>query len=701
MYSKSETPAIPFDWAAPVTHLIGVGEKLAQRLAKINIRCVQDLLFHLPLRYEDRTRVFPIDSLRSGMAAVICGEIQFAQVSYGRRRTLVVAISDGTGLMNLRFFHFQAAQQKALVRGVRIRCYGEVRNGPSGKEVVHPEYRVLKADAPVPVEATLTPVYPTTDGLGQLQFRKLIAQVVSRLGSHRVPDLLPAEVVDGMKFPILDEALLALHTPTPDIAVEALARPENPARRRLAFEEILAHHLSLRRVREALRADTAPTIQSSSGKRDTFLSSLPFSPTGAQSRVLEEIMQDLRGRSPMNRLVHGDVGSGKTLVAALAALAVIESGWQVALMAPTELLAEQHFKTLQDWLGPMGVRVACLLGRHSARERTQYLEDIASRQSQLVVGTHVLFQEKVRFPALGLVVIDEQHRFGVEQRKAIRDKGRGNGLTPHQLVMTATPIPRTLAMTAFADLDTSVIDELPPGRLPVDTVVVPDSRRDDVVSRVSGACATGRQVYWVCTLVEESEQLQSQAAQETAETLSESLCGVSVGLIHGRLKGDEKDAAMSAFQSGRIQVLVATTVIEVGVDVPNASLMIIENAERLGLAQIHQLRGRVGRGARKSACVLMYRGPLSSTARSRLEVLRGTDNGFEIAEQDLKMRGPGEVLGTRQAGQTQYKIANLLRDRDLLPHISRAAGIMLSRHPHDVVPLCRRWIDSQEDYGNV
>ncbi len=684
-----------------MTRLTGVGEKLAERLAKINIRVVQDLLFHLPLRYEDRTRVLPIGSLRPGVAAVICGEVQLTQITYGRRRALVVAVSDGTGLMHLRFFYFQATQQKAFARGARVRCYGEVRNGPSGKEIVHPEYRFIKGDAPVPVEDTLTPVYPTTDGLGQGQFRKLIAQVISRVALQQVPDYLPPEVCGHMDFPSLGDALVLLHKPTPDTSVEALSSIRNPARRRLAFEEILAHYLSLRRIRETLRADTAPAIASNTKKRKPFLASLPFSLTGAQTRVLEEIMQDLRCDRPMNRLVHGDVGSGKTLVAAVAALMVVESGWQVALMAPTELLAEQHLKTLQAWLGPLGVKLACLLGRHGAREREEYLGNIASRESQLIVGTHALFQDRVSFPALGLVIIDEQHRFGVEQRKSIRDKGRRDGVTPHQLVMTATPIPRTLALTAYADLDISVIDELPPGRLPVDTVVVPDSRRHDVITRVSSACATGRQVYWVCTLVEESEQLQSQAAQETAETLTATLDGICVGLIHGRLKGDEKDAVMAAFQSREIQVLVATTVIEVGVDVPNASLMIIENAERLGLAQIHQLRGRVGRGAQKSACVLMYRGPLSDTARARLEVLRGTDDGFEIAEQDLKMRGPGEVLGTRQAGQMHFKIANLLHDRELFPHVSRAARILLSRYPQQIAPLCRRWTHLEEDYGNV
>lgn len=684
-----------------MTALQGVGSRVAERLARLNIQTVQDLLFHLPSRYQDRTRVTPIGSLRVGDEAVIVGEIVHSQVRHGRRCSLISQVTDGTGTLALRFFHFSGAQRAALAEGGRIRCFGEVRRGPGSLEMVHPEYRLVDPDQAVPVETHLTPLYPTTEGLHQLSLRRLSDQALGLLRSHPPTELLPEESLRELCFVPLEQALRLVHRPPPDASTQTLEAGTHPAQQRLAFEELLAHHLSLRLLRARTRRQAAPPLDGDGTLRRRLLDTLPFRLTGAQRRVVTEIECDLTQPHPMQRLVQGDVGSGKTVVAAMAALQAVEAGYQVAIMAPTEILAEQHLQTFVRWLGPQNMEPLWLSGKLTAKQRRDALTQVAEGGAPLVVGTHALFQEDVEFARLGLVVIDEQHRFGVHQRLALRQKGRHEERHPHQLIMTATPIPRTLAMTAYADLDTSIIDELPPGRKPVETVVVPDTRRDEVVERIHRACAKGRQAYWVCTLIDESEALQAQAASETAALLAENLPGLSIGLVHGRMKPRDKDAVMSAFKGGEISLLVATTVIEVGVDVPGATLMIIENAERLGLAQLHQLRGRVGRGAERSTCLLMYRGPLSQQARARLSVLRDNSDGFVIAQRDLELRGPGEVLGTRQTGMVQFRVADLARDRRLVPAIEHTASRLLGGYRDRVPALVRRWVGNGVNYKNV
>ncbi len=687
--------------SAPVTSLRGVGARNAERLHKLGIQTVQDLLFHLPLRYQDRTRIVPIGALRPGDEAVVEGVVELTEVVIRRRRMLLCSIADGTGALLLRFFYFNAAQQTALTRGVRLRCFGEVRAGPSSLEMIHPEYHHLDDNAVTAADEHLTPIYPTTEGLHQLSLRALTDQALERLQHDTLSEWLPAPVLRQFKLPALAAALRYVHRPPPEAALAALEAGTHPAQQRLAFEELLAHHLSLRRLRERIRQQPAPALNAPGALAQQLIAALPFALTGAQRRVLDEVLQDLRSAVPMLRLVQGDVGCGKTVVAALAALQAVEAGWQVAVMAPTELLTEQHYQSFRRWLEPLGIEVAWLGGRLKGRARTRMLEAIATGQASVAVGTHALFQQDVQFSKLGLVIIDEQHRFGVHQRLALREKGLRDGLSPHQLIMTATPIPRTLAMCAYADLDNSSIDELPPGRTPVQTVVLPDTRRPEVVLRVRNACRDGRQAYWVCTLIEESDTLQAQAAADTLETLSAALPELRVGLVHGRLKPAEKEQIMAAFKAGELDLLVATTVIEVGVDVANASLMIIENAERLGLAQLHQLRGRVGRGSAQSSCVLMYHGNLSQAARTRLAVMRETNDGFEIARRDLDLRGPGEVLGTRQAGLLDMHIAELTRDRELLPAVQQAADLLLKDYPSHVEPLERRWLGDAARYGDV
>ncbi len=686
--------------AVPVTALKGVGAALAEKLAKVGLETLQDLLFHLPLRYQDRTRVIPIGALRPGQDAVIEGVVAGADIVMGRRRSLLVRLQDGSGTLSLRFYHFSQAQKEALKRGTQLRCYGEARPGASGLEIYHPEYRALSGTEPAPVEQTLTPIYPTTEGLTQQRLRQLTGQALARLGPHSLPDWLPPELARDYRLGPLDEAIRYLHRPPPDADLEELAEGRHWAQHRLAFEELLTHQLSLQRLRESVRAQQAPRLPVARELPQRFLINLGFRPTGAQQRVGAEIAYDLSQPEPMLRLVQGDVGAGKTVVAALAALQALEAGYQVALMAPTEILAEQHYLTFCKWLEPLGLEVAWLAGKLKGKARQGALEKIAGGVP-MVVGTHALFQDEVRFARLALVIIDEQHRFGVQQRLALRQKGVDGRLCPHQLIMTATPIPRTLAMSAYADLDTSILDELPPGRTPVNTVLVADSRRLEVIERVRSACAEGRQAYWVCTLIEESEELTCQAAQSTYEDLSAALAGLRVGLIHGRMKPAEKAAVMQEFKEGRLQLLVATTVIEVGVDVPNASLMIIENPERLGLAQLHQLRGRVGRGSAASHCVLLYHPPLSQIGRERLAIMRETCDGFVIAEKDLELRGPGEMLGVRQTGLLQFKVADLMRDADLLPAVRDAAQTLLARWPGHVSPLLHRWLRHGQQYGQV
>jgi ATP-dependent DNA helicase RecG len=684
----------------PVTNLKGVGPKLAEKLKRLGLHTVQDVLFHLPLRYQDRTRVLPMGGLRPGMEAVVEGEIELADVVFRGRRSLICRVSDGTGHLHLRFFYFSAAQQANLARGRRLRLFGEVRFGPAGLEMIHPEYEFTDGAQPAKAEENLTPVYPATTGVHQLSLRKLVRQALEKY-LEKIEERLPPAVLQELHLPTLTEALALVHQPPPHTPVELLAQGKHPAVMRLAFEELLAHHLSLKRLRAQVQTESAPAVSGEGKLMPQLLARLPFQLTRAQQRVLDEILTDLRKAHPMQRLVQGDVGSGKTIVAACASLGVIESGLQVAVMAPTELLADQHLRNFSAWLEPLGVVVSGLSGKLNGRARQDALEKIGSGQADIAVGTQALFQEDVEFADLGLIIVDEQHRFGVHQRLALREKGRVGSRRPHQLIMTATPIPRTLAQSLYADLDVSVIDELPPGRKPVETVALPAARRADVVSRIHDACTAGRQAYWVCPLIEESETLELETATDTAQALHEALPELKVALIHGRMKPLEKEKIMAAFKRGEINLLVATTVIEVGVDVPNASLMIIENAERLGLSQLHQLRGRIGRGQAESHCVLLYQAPLSEMARARLAAVRETSDGFEIARRDLEMRGPGEVLGTRQAGMPQFHIADLMRDHALLPRVQQLADLLLKEHPESVDPIVRRWISGADTYGNV
>tara|TARA_R110001599_G_scaffold353459_1_gene592635 strand:- start:348256 stop:350319 length:2064 start_codon:yes stop_codon:yes gene_type:complete len=680
----------------PVRELRGVGPKLASKLAEYGVHQVEDLLFHLPLRYQDRTRVTPIAAAREGVDVVIEGEVRASDVVFGRRRSLVARIQDGSGTMTLRFFHFSAAQKNGLRAGTRLRCFGQVRRGGSGLEMFHPEYRSLQEGEQV-VEEVLTPIYPTTSGIGQNQWRKLCEQALTRLQREPPRDLLPP----GQNPYDLSQALVYLHAPPPDAPQELLRDGQHPAQQRLALEELVAHNLSLQRLRQKQQTEGAPALSGSPELLANFLASLPFEPTRAQARVLQEITADLARPVPMLRLVQGDVGSGKTLVAAGAALHAIASGFQVAIMAPTEILAEQHWNSFSNWFQPLSISMEWLSGRTKGKKREAALARIASAEAALVIGTHALFQQDVVFERLGLVIVDEQHRFGVHQRLALTAKAAPGQGKPHQLVMTATPIPRTLSMVAYADLDCSVIDELPPGRKAVTTVLIDNGRRDQIVERVAAACSKGRQAYWVCTLIEESDALQAQAAEATAAELQLALPELSIGLIHGRMKPAEKDAVMAAFKGGNLALLVATTVIEVGVDVPNASLMIIENPERLGLAQLHQLRGRVGRGKDASHCVLLYQSPLSASGRERLAALRDSADGFYIAEKDLELRGPGEVLGTRQTGLMEFRIAQLPEHSHLLDEVQTISGIIQQHHPELAAALVQRWTGAKQEFGNV
>jgi ATP-dependent DNA helicase RecG len=661
---------------------------------------ISDLLFLLPLRYEDRTQITPIGMLLPGTRAAVEGEIQLTEVAYRGRRQLLSRLSDGSGMLTLRFFYFSASQQQNLARGTRLRCFGEVRRGPLGLEMVHPEYRRVREDG-APLEQTLTPIYPLTEGVPQGRLRALIAAALRELPRTGPAELLPADLGLPPGLPTLRQALEYLHAPPRGAQLTELAAGCHPAQRRLAFEELLAHHLSLKLRKRALKTDPATPLHDHPHLAQRFLAALPFALTSAQSRALAEVDADLASNAPMVRLLQGDVGCGKTVVAAAAAARAAGSGAQAALMAPTELLAEQHWRNFHQWFAPLDETVALLSGAVAARTRRSALAGIAAGEIRVVVGTHALFQEGIEFANLALVIVDEQHRFGVQQRLRLSEKGQRGGRLPHQLIMTATPIPRTLAMTAYADLDISVIDELPPGRTPVQTVVVPEQRRAEVVARIVEACRAGRQAYWVCPLIDESDELRAQAAEETAARLATALPGVKVGLVHGRMPSPAREQAMLAFKSGRLQLLVATTVIEVGVDVPNATLMVIENAERMGLAQLHQLRGRVGRGSGASSCVLLYRAPLSALARARLQVIRESADGFEIARRDLELRGPGELLGTRQTGLAQLRVADLMRDADLLPRVQHSAERLLHGHPERVAALAARWVGGGERYGRV
>ena len=683
--------------AISIQQLRGVGPKMAAKLADYGVHDVQDLLFHFPLRYQDRTQVTPIAAAREGLDLVIEGEVKLADIVFGKRRSLVARIQDGSGTLSLRFFHFSAAQENNLQPGTRLRCFGQVRRGGAGLEMYHPEYRQLEPGEKL-LEETLTPVYPTCSGIGQNQWRNLCTQAVSYLENAKPDELLPQTSNQAMS---LTEAIRYLHAPPPGAPLELLREGAHPAQLQLALEELTAHRLSLNALREAHQRHGAPPLPAAPELLSTFLTQLGFQLTNAQRRVGAEVSADLSKPVPMLRLVQGDVGSGKTVIAACAALQAISSGYQVAIMAPTEILAEQHWQTFSNWFRPLGISMEWLTGRLKGKKRQQAGARIASGEASFVTGTHALFQADVEFAKLGLVIVDEQHRFGVHQRLALTEKARPEVGKPHQLVMTATPIPRTLSMVAYADLDCSVVDELPPGRVPVSTVLIDSSRREQIVRRVANACESGRQAYWVCTLIEESESLQAQAAEATAQELRVALPQLSIGLVHGRMKPLEKAAIMASFKAGEIALLVATTVIEVGVDVANASVMIIENPERLGLAQLHQLRGRVGRGSDASHCVLLYKAPLSANGKNRLTALRESSDGFVIAEKDLQLRGPGEVLGVRQTGLMEFRVAQLPQHEGLLDQVERLADILLSKNPERIEPLISRWTGTASRFGTV
>ena len=684
----------------PLTSLSGVGAAIAEKLSRIGIQNVQDLLFHLPMRYEDRTRITPISDVRSESFATIEGYVQHTEVQFGRRPILSVTLSDGTSKIMLKFFNFNAGMKNSLATGVRVKAFGEIKRGRYMAEIHHPEYQIIRNNQPLALAETLTPIYSTTEGLKQASLRKMTEQALAVLQNVQVAELLP-EQYNPHQYS-LKEALALLHRPPPSVSAEVLEKGEHPAQKRLIFEELLAHNLAMQQLRLGVKQQYAEPLSYKTDLKQRFLESLPFQPTNAQKRVTEDIERDLAQPSPMMRLVQGDVGSGKTLVAALAALTSIDNGKQVALMAPTEILAEQHANNFANWLRPFGIEVGWLAGKVKGKARNAQLEAIKNGDVQMIIGTHALFQESVEFHDLALIIIDEQHRFGVHQRLTLREKGAKADHYPHQLIMTATPIPRTLAMTVYADLDTSIIDELPPGRTPIKTVVISEDRRPEIVQRVYQACKNEkRQAYWVCTLIDESEVLEAQAAAAIAEDLQRALPDLRIGLVHGRMKPQEKQEIMAEFKAANIDLLVATTVIEVGVDVPNASLMIIENSERLGLAQLHQLRGRVGRGATASHCVLMYKPPLGKSSSKRLQVMRDSQDGFYIAEKDLEIRGTGEILGTKQTGSAEFKVANLMRDRKIIPLVQRYAKQIIVENPPLAEALIKRWLNEKAEYTNA
>lgn len=684
----------------PLTALSGVGAAVSAKLTKIGINNVQDLLFHLPYRYEDRTRITPMIDLRPDSYATIEGVVQLTEVQFGKRPILSTTLSDGTSKITLKFFNFNAGMKNSLHQGARVKAFGEIKRGRYMAEIHHPEYQIIRDNQPLVLAETLTPIYSTTEGLKQASLRKLTDQALALLDKVQVAELLPDEFNPHQYS--LKEALKLLHRPPPSISLEQLENGEHPAQKRLIFEELLAHNLAMQKVRMGAQRQVAQVLRYQTDIKSRFLAGLPFQPTNAQSRVTADIERDLAQPHPMMRLVQGDVGSGKTLVAALAALLAIDNAKQVALMAPTEILAEQHANNFANWLQPFGIEVGWLAGKVKGKARVAQLEAIKNGNVQMIIGTHALFQESVEFHDLALVIIDEQHRFGVHQRLTLREKGAKENVYPHQLIMTATPIPRTLAMTVYADLDTSIIDELPPGRTPIKTVAISEDRRHEIVQRVYQACKNeGRQAYWVCTLIDESEVLEAQAAAAIAEDLQRALPDLRIGLVHGRMKPQEKQAIMAEFKAANIDLLVATTVIEVGVDVPNASLMIIENSERLGLAQLHQLRGRVGRGATASHCVLLYKPPLGKISSKRLQVMRDSQDGFYIAEKDLEIRGTGEILGTKQTGMAEFKVADLMRDRKMIPLVQNYARQIISSNLLLADLLIKRWLEEKTEYSNA
>lgn len=685
-----------------LTSLKGVGDKLAEKLDRLGLTVVQDLLFHLPIRYQDKTKLTPIAQLFVGQEALIEGEIISQQMTQSRNPSLLVKLVDSTGQMiTCRFFHFHYRQAQQFKRGQWLRGFGEVRSGPTGLEMVHPAYQLFAPASPPPLETTLNPVYPVTEGLGQATLLKLMQQALQLLKQYPLAEILPDDLCQQLHLPPINHALRQLHQPQPEDDLLSMKQFAHPAQRRLIFEELLSSQLSLQWIRQTEKRRQAPIFPPSQTVNQLLIS-LPFALTHAQQRVLQELQTDLQQPHPMQRLVQGDVGSGKTVIAALAAIQAADAGFQVAIMAPTEILAEQHRNHFSEWLQPLAIEMAWLNGRMKSAEKRYMLEQISQGRAKVIIGTHALFQDAVQFWRLGLVIIDEQHRFGVHQRLALHDKATQNdGAHPHQLIMTATPIPRTLAMTAYGDLDLSIIDELPPGRQPIDTAVLNNEKRQQVMAHLVTQCEQGVQAYWVCPLIEESELLHAQAAEVTAQQFRDHWPTLRVGLIHGRLKGEEKSQLMTAFKDHQLDLLVATTVIEVGVNVPNASLMIIENAERLGLAQLHQLRGRVGRGSKKSHCVLLYQTPLSETSKARLQIMRDSNDGFRIAEEDLKIRGPGEILGTRQTGGLQFRIADLKRDQQLIPEAKHWAETLVHTTPEICGQLHQRWVGAKMDYKHA
>lgn len=686
----------------PCNYLKNVGEKTLERLKKCGIFTIHDLLFHLPLRYQDKTCMTPIRQLTSGDYAVIQGHIIEVKIITGRKPTLLCHVQDDTGVIALRFFHFSKTQQQQFNTGGIVRCFGTVRFWQDRAEMIHPEYRYMQDGNLTPLEETLTPVYPSTDQLHQTVLRRLIAQALALLpNSHALPEFIPSTLLKKFKLPTLIEALHYIHHPPRTVDTTQLTQTTHPAQQRLIIEELLAQHLSLQQRRNRIQQQLAPPLHHHTSLGETFVNQLPFALTTAQQRVLTQIDADIEQQKPMLRLIQGDVGSGKTVVAALAMLKAVENGFQAALMAPTELLSEQHFCQFQRWFSPLNIEVGYLASHLPTKIKETLLTNLHTGKIAILVGTHALLQKNVDFHRLGMVVIDEQHRFGVHQRLTLWQKGITQNYVPHQLILTATPIPRTLAMVFYADLDVSIIDELPPGRTKVKTVVIPNQRRDEIITRIAQACTQGKQAYWVCTLIDESEALQCQAAEVTTQQLRQLLPDLSIGLVHGRMKAQDKEITMQAFRDGAIDLLIATTVIEVGVDVPNASLMIIENAERLGLSQLHQLRGRVGRGAVVSYCVLLYQTPLSPTAQTRLATIRDNQDGFYIAKKDLELRGPGEVLGTKQTGTLKFRIADIVRDQKWLPIVQTVAETILSEHPDVVAPLIARWLGDNEKYAAV
>ncbi len=689
-------------------NLKGVGPKQLERLHKLGLFSVQDLLFHLPLRYQDKTKITPISHFLNGQEAQVEGEIISQHQTQSRNSSMLIKIIGANKqTLSCRFFHFHQRQAQQFKQGQILRAYGEVRLGHAGLEMVHPTYQVFSSNNPPALANTLHPTYPTTEGLGQISLLKLIKQALELLKQYPLAEALPDNLCKKHQLLAINKSLFTLHQPQPSDDLVLIKNFKHPAQQRLIFEELLTHQLGLQTLRHAKQQRLAPSFPASQAC-NSLLASLPFTLTTAQNRVWLEIQEDLKKPFPMQRMVQGDVGSGKTIVAALAAIQAAEAGFQVDIMAPTEILAEQHREAFSEWLEPLNISLAWLNGRMKVAEKRFMLEQITSGEAKVVVGTHALFQESVVFNNLGLVIIDEQHRFGVHQRLSLQSKGLQKGmegeLNPHQLVMTATPIPRTLAMTAYGDLDLSVIDELPPGRKPVATAVLSNTKRLAVMEQLYQKCSQRVQAYWVCPLIEESELLPIQAAEVTAKQFIEQWSDLRVGLIHGRLKGKEKSQIMADFKSHKIDLLVATTVIEVGVNVPNASLMIIENAERLGLAQLHQLRGRVGRGDKQSHCVLLYQPPLSTTGKARLNIMRETTDGFKIAEEDLRIRGPGEILGTRQTGGLNFRIADLMRDAHWLPvvkEISQNFISFINESPEVIKALEGRWIGSKSDYKHA